>query len=248
MRSATRRARHYCCRILLGRSSASLTSSKVLAVGNPAFDREAFQLPIFPPPTARRVASRRCTTNQSPLIGRDATDAAFERMAPAFDMLHFAGHAVVGRDAPQLSHLVLASEGQQRRRGVLDGDRQVEAAATRLVILSGCNTADGKLSATEGASSLARAFFSAGVPAVVSSLWAIEDDDTADFFIAFHRRLVRVSRRRSRFARRRSSGSEMAVARHPVSVVGGVPTVWRLKQFNAQVVTPLREKTTGWSV
>ena len=61
----------------------------------------------------------------------------------------------------------------------------------RLVVLSGCNTADGKLSATEGASSLARAFFTAGVPAVVSSLWAIDDDDdTADFFIAFHRRLV----------------------------------------------------------
>jgi CHAT domain-containing protein len=58
------------------------------------------------------------------------------------------------------------------------------------VILSGCSTADGRLSATEGASSLARAFFAAGVPAVLASLWAIEDDDTADFFIAFHSRLV----------------------------------------------------------
>ncbi len=61
----------------------------------------------------------------------------------------------------------------------------------RLAILSGCSTGDGKLSATEGASSLARAFFSAGVPAVLSSLWAIDDNETADFFIAFHRRLVR---------------------------------------------------------
>ena len=62
---------------------------------------------------------------------------------------------------------------------------------TQLVVLSGCSTADGRLSATEGASSLARAFFAAGVPAVVSSFWAIDDDDTADFFVAFHSRLVK---------------------------------------------------------
>ena len=46
------------------------------------------------------------------------------------------------------------------------------------------------MSATEGASSLARAFFAAGVRVVLSSFWEIQDDDTADFFISFHRRLT----------------------------------------------------------
>jgi CHAT domain-containing protein len=165
-------------------------ASKVLAVGNPAFDRQAFHLPDLPAADgeARRIAS--LYDNESPLIGRDATDEALERMAPANDILHFAGHAVVGRNAPQLSHLVLASEGRSDGAVFSTEIAKWKLARTRLVILSGCNTADGKLSATEGASSLARAFFAAGVPAVVSSLWAIEDDDTADFFIAFHRRLV----------------------------------------------------------
>jgi len=165
-------------------------ASKVLAVGNPAFDRQAFHLPDLPAADgeARRIAS--LYADQSPLIGRDATDEALERMAPAYDILHFAGHAVVGRSAPQLSHLVLASDGRSDGAVFSSEIAKWKLARTRLVILSGCNTADGKLSATEGASSLARAFFAAGVPAVVASLWAIEDDDTADFFIAFHRRLV----------------------------------------------------------
>jgi len=165
-------------------------SSKVFAVGNPAFDRRAFQLPDLPAADgeARRIAS--LYADGTSLIGRDATDVALERMAPDFDILHFAGHAVVGRDAPELSHLVLASDGRSDGAVFSPEIARWKLTRTRLVILSGCNTADGKLSATEGASSLARSFFTAGVPAVLSSLWAIEDDDTADFFIEFHRRLV----------------------------------------------------------
>ena len=59
-------------------------------------------------------------TDQNPLTGRDATDTALERMAPGFDIIHFAGHAVIGRDAPQLSHLVLASDGHSDGARVFD--------------------------------------------------------------------------------------------------------------------------------
>jgi CHAT domain-containing protein len=166
-------------------------SSKILAIGNPAFDRSAFQLPALPASEQEALRIASLYAHQSPLTGKDATDAAFERLAPAFDILHFAGHAVVAGDAPQLSHLVLASDGRSDGAVFSTEIARWNLSRTRLVILSGCSTADGKLSATEGASSLARAFFAAGVQSVVSSLWAIEDDDTADFFTAFHSRLVR---------------------------------------------------------
>jgi CHAT domain-containing protein len=164
-------------------------SARVLAIGNPAFDQRAFQLPPIPASEveARRIAS--LYADQNLLTGRDATDTALERMAPNFDILHFAGHAVVARDV-RLSHLVLASDGRSDGAVFSTDIAQWNLSRTRLVILSGCNTADGTLSATEGASSLARAFFAAGVRSVVSSLWAIDDEDTADFFIAFHRRLA----------------------------------------------------------
>jgi CHAT domain-containing protein len=164
-------------------------ASKILAIGNPEFDERTFQLP--PLPFAKGEADRIAGLYASKaLTGRDATDSAFQRLSPGFDIIHFAGHAIVGRNAAQLSHLVLAP--QERSDGAVFSSEiaQWKLPRTRLVVLSGCGTADGKLSATEGASSLARAFFAAGVPAVVSSFWAIEDDDTAEFFVAFHNRLV----------------------------------------------------------
>lgn len=166
-------------------------SSRILAIGNPAFDRRTFQLPYLPAADgeARRIAS--LYSNETLLTGPAATDAALQRLAPSFDIVHFAGHAIVGREAPELSHLVLASDGTSEGVVFASEIARWRLARTQLVILSACSTAGGMLSATEGPSSLARAFFAAGVPAVVSSLWAIDDDnDTADFFVAFHNKLA----------------------------------------------------------
>ena len=165
-------------------------ATRILAVGNPAFDSKVFQLPKLPAAEreARTVAD--LYDHQTAVVGAAATDVAVARMAPQFDILHFAAHAVVGRDAPQLSHLVLSSDGHSTGAVFASAIAQWRLPRTKLVILSGCGTGDGKLSATEGTSSLARAFFAAGVPAVISSLWAIDDNETADFFIAFHRRLA----------------------------------------------------------
>jgi len=164
-------------------------SSKLLAVGNPSFDRQAFQLRPLPAAAieARNIAGM--YANQNLLIGPAATDVTFERLAPQYDVIHFAGHAVVGGGAPELSHLVLASDGQSGGALFSSDIARLKLEHTGLVVLSSCSTADGKLSATEGASSLARAFFAAGVPAVVSSLWPIDDEATSGFFVAFHKRL-----------------------------------------------------------
>jgi len=164
-------------------------TSRILAIGDPEFDGRTFQLPRLP--AAKGEADRIAALYASKaLTGRNATDSAFQRMTPNSDILHFAGHAIVGRNAAQLSHLVLAPQGRSDGAVFSSEIAEWNLPRTRLVVLSGCSTADGKLSATEGASSLARAFFAAGVPAVISSLWAIEDDDTADFFVAFHTHLV----------------------------------------------------------
>jgi len=164
-------------------------ASRVLAIGNPEFDQRTFQLQRLPAAKGEADTIAALYANKA-LTGRDATDSAFQRMSPGFDILHFAGHAIVEQNAPQLSHLVLAPQGRSDGAVFSSEIAQWKLPRTRLVVLSGCSTADGKLSATEGASSLARAFFAAGVPAVVSSFWEIDDGDTADFFVAFHRRLV----------------------------------------------------------
>lgn len=164
----------------------------VLVVGNPAFDAQLMALPRLPgaEAEAKRVAA--LYTGSRLLLGREATKHALLQDAVLSDVVHFAGHGIVRPDAPLLSHLVLAPD-EGGASGILTARELFEAQLprTRLAILSGCYTASGRLSDTEGASSLARALFAAGVPAVVASLWAVDDESTADFFASYHRRLSR---------------------------------------------------------
>jgi CHAT domain-containing protein len=166
----------------------------VLAVGNPTFEPRAYAgLPDLPGAQreAARVAER--YSHARLLVGRDATKRAFLQAAQTADVIHFAGHGIVRPEAPLMSQLVLAPDPSDESSGALYAKDlfDLRLSRTRLAILSGCHTASGELSDTEGASSLARALFVAGVPAVIASLWAVDDQGTETFFTAFHRELAR---------------------------------------------------------
>ena len=65
----------------------------------------------------------------------------------------------------------------------------MDLGASRLVVLSACSTAEGRLSASEGATSLARSFLAAGTPAVLASLWEADDAAASRLMTKLHRRL-----------------------------------------------------------
>lgn len=172
---------------------AGLSGASALVVGNPDFDRTRFRLPDLP--NAEREATRVSLAygvRGDRLSGAAATPAAFLARAPGVALVHFAGHAVVNPTQPSRSFLLMAPSPGVGGSGALYAD---EIAArrfdgTRLVVLSACDTSTGRLSPGDGPASLASAFLSAGVPNVVASLWAVDDRGTADFFEAYHRRLV----------------------------------------------------------
>jgi CHAT domain-containing protein len=58
-----------------------------------------------------------------------------------------------------------------------------------LVVLSACKTAYSSVMEGEGMLGLTRAFFSAGVPSVVASLWSVEDNSTSELMVNFHDRV-----------------------------------------------------------
>lgn len=60
----------------------------------------------------------------------------------------------------------------------------------QLAVLSGCETAGGRVTTGEGTLGLTAAFLSAGVPAVVSSLWPIDDRATREMMRSFYRHLA----------------------------------------------------------
>ena len=166
----------------------------VLAVGNPTFEPRAYAgLPDLPGARREAAGVAEGYAQARLLVGRGATKRAFLEAARSADVIHFAGHGIVRPEAPLMSQLVLAPDPNGESSGALYAKDlfDLRLPRTRLAILSGCHTASGELSDTEGASSLARAFFVAGVPAVIASLWAVDDEGTATFFNAFHRELAR---------------------------------------------------------
>jgi CHAT domain-containing protein len=63
-----------------------------------------------------------------------------------------------------------------------------------LVVLSGCDTALGKLSTGDELVGLTRAFIYAGTPSVVASLWNVDDSSTAQLMASFYRNLKTMSK------------------------------------------------------
>lgn len=98
--------------------------------------------------------------------------------------VHFATHAVVDTQYPQLSRLVLSlvdSEG----RPVDDGYLRLHdiygltLEDTDMVVLSACDTALGRAIRGEGLVGLTRGFLYAGAERVMASLWQVQDAATA---------------------------------------------------------------------
>jgi CHAT domain-containing protein len=59
-----------------------------------------------------------------------------------------------------------------------------------LVVLSGCNTRNAEEDTSQGLTSLAHAFFYAGVQSVVGSLWSVEDMSTRQLMVSFYHHLL----------------------------------------------------------
>jgi CHAT domain-containing protein len=58
-----------------------------------------------------------------------------------------------------------------------------------VTVLASCETARGRIGAGEGVIGLAWAFFLAGSPRTVVSLWKVDAESTTDLMLAFHRQL-----------------------------------------------------------
>jgi CHAT domain-containing protein len=122
------------------------------------------------------------------LEGGAATVQRFLADAPRFPLIHFAGHGAAGSAGAQPA-LLFAADATGHDRIWAPDIAQLDLRHTDLVVLAGCETFLGDTAAVEAMPSMAGAFLQAGVPAVVGTLWRIEDEAAARFFKRFYRRL-----------------------------------------------------------
>jgi CHAT domain-containing protein/tetratricopeptide (TPR) repeat protein len=148
------------------------------------------------------------------LTGVEATEAAFRRLAPGRALLHLATHAFLMEDgacaAPGfegnpllLSGIALAganARGAPAASGAAEGGLDdgilsadeiagLDLSAAHCVVLSGCETAAGKVQLGEGIIGLRRAFATAGARALVMSVWQVKDAATRAWMDRFYEQL-----------------------------------------------------------
>lgn len=105
------------------------------------------------------------------------------------NILHFAGHAVREPGPNGKTRLVLSQEGGTLQH--LDASELGAASAElRLVVLASCGTAKADPAAGDPLGSLVEPLLASGIPAVVGSLWDVEDGAAEDLLRLFHRELA----------------------------------------------------------
>ncbi|HEX9733047.1 MAG TPA: CHAT domain-containing tetratricopeptide repeat protein [Thermoanaerobaculia bacterium] len=113
-----------------------------------------------------------------------------------YEILHFATHGIVNREAPGLSGLVLSLYNENDLP--VDGFLHLHEIynldlSAELVVLSACETGLGPEVRGEGLIGLTRGFMYAGVPRVLVSLWRVSDRGTAELMRRFYWSVLEVS-------------------------------------------------------
>lgn len=107
-----------------------------------------------------------------------------------FKIIHFATHAVSNSENPEFAGIVLAQDTINGEDGFLHSNEIYALKLNAgLVTLSACQTASGELVKGEGVMDLSRAFFYAGAKNVISTLWNVEDQSTAELMTIFYKKL-----------------------------------------------------------
>jgi CHAT domain-containing protein/tetratricopeptide (TPR) repeat protein len=121
------------------------------------------------------------------LTGAEASKRLFLETASAYKILHLAAHNLMDEDHPLQSALYLASDESNDDNGILTArEISMMKLSAELAVLSACNSGTGEFISSDGIISMGRAFWAAGVPSVVMSLWSVEDESTSGLMQSFY--------------------------------------------------------------
>ena len=187
------------------RAKGANKNERILAVGNPKFNRDRFPL-LENLQDAENEASESAALYPLSIVlnGARATESEILASLKECDVVHLAVHCLVEEKSPWLAALVLAGSNQGagmtgqasilgRRSSMDDGMLYLNEVygitlpRTRLVVLSACQSGLGQYYRGEGIVSLVRPFLALRVPMVVASLWAINSQATSYLMVDFHR-------------------------------------------------------------
>jgi CHAT domain-containing protein len=148
---------------------------QVLALGNPDLGSPRLALP-----GAQREVERlgALYPGAEVYVLRAATKERLVARAPQSEVVHVAAHAEVDEIDPL--HSVIHLAASEKLAGELEAHEiyRLDLRRARLVTLSACDTGRGLVSRGDEIWGFTRAFLGAGAPALIASLWPVEDQAT----------------------------------------------------------------------
>ena len=167
-------------------SGFSTSSARKLLAFAPSYDnvsdsilitRQAHHNKLYPLPGAKiEVEKISKVFDGKTFIDEFASESNFKKNAENYDILHLAMHTILDDDNPMYSKLVFTQTEDSLNDGLLNTYEIYNMnLKARMVVLSACNSGDGKFLKGEGVMSLARGFFYSGCPSLIMTLWTVED-------------------------------------------------------------------------
>ena len=115
-----------------------------------------------------------------------ATRESFIAQSPDYQIIHLAAHGKANNISGERSFLVYSGSSDSTNNRLYTGDIYNLSLQAELVSLSACETGIGHIQRGEGIISLARAFSFAGAKSVMSTLWNVNDKNTAKLMTKFY--------------------------------------------------------------
>lgn len=116
---------------------------------------------------------------------KETFETYFKNEASKYNILHIATHGYLDNKHPLNSYLLLLpdnkNDGQLSVKEIFDLNLE-----SKFVVLSACETGLGSLSKGDDLIGLSRAFIFAGTPAIIVSLWPVDDASTALLMTRLH--------------------------------------------------------------
>ena len=123
--------------------------------------------------------------------GQAATKEAFLKNAPRYQVIHLATHAKANDKKGEYSYLCFAeTPGDTAQSNRLYArELYLMDLSADMVVLSACETGLGELSKGEGVISLSQAFSKAGARSLITTLWRVSDQASAQLMSGFYKQL-----------------------------------------------------------
>ncbi|MEM7534828.1 MAG: CHAT domain-containing protein [Chloroflexota bacterium] len=168
-------------RLLQGKREDNPNKGRLLAMGNADNSLQSAEQEVT------IIADLFDTT---PLTRTLASESQFYTEAPNADIIHLAVHGRYNAMDPLFTHLQLTDDAIHDGRLYVHELYNVDLSETNLAVLSACDTSLGVINNGEELISLTRAFIYAGAPAVMTTLWPIDDQASAALMETFYEQML----------------------------------------------------------